>query len=429
MDSLLNLLRLTCERFGSNRRYVVAYSGGLDSTVLLHLASQLPIYSFAAIHIHHGLNAHADAWLLHCEKFASDLNIPCVSVRVQLSGAGKNIEAEARHLRYEAFADLLAPGDVLLTAHHQEDQAETFLVQLCRGAGVKGLSAMPAEKAFGQGVHARPLLSASRAALEAYAKAAGLVWVEDSSNAATQFSRNFIRHEILPPLASRWPAVSAVIARSALHCAEAELLLSSLLDEKLKGLAGSRRGTLSVAGLNEAAPILQKAVLRAWFSQRGVIQPSTKKLEAILSDVLPAAWDRQCCVRWGEVELRRYRDDLHCVKAVKAGELALVWHLKQAAHLPDGRRLEAVPVMGQGLSARVGTVTLKYRQGGERLKLAGRGRLLLKNLLQEAAILPWERAVLPLMYVEETLVGVVGIGVDADYLARPDEAGWVFEMN
>ncbi len=426
MDSFLNLLRLTCERFGSGRRYWVAYSGGLDSTVLLHLASQLPDYTFSAIHIHHGLNAHADAWLAHCEQFASAFNIPYVSLRVQLPGEGKNIEAEARRLRYEAFASVMAPQDVLLTAHHQEDQAETFLVQLCRGAGVKGLSAMPAEKVFSEGVHARPLLSASRSELEVYAKAEGLAFVEDSSNASSQFSRNFIRHAVLPPLAKRWPSVSAVIARSASHCAEAELLLSSLLEDKLKALAGSRVGTLSVAGLKGVAPVLQKAVLRAWFSQRGAIQPSTKKLEAILSDVLPAAWDRQCCVRWGEVELRRHRDDLYCLKAVKGGELAQGWDLKQPFTLPDGRCLKAVPVTGQGLSARVQAVTLKYRQGGERLNLRGRGRLLLKNLLQEAAVLPWERAVLPLLYVEETLVGVVGIGVNADYLARPDEAGWVF---
>lgn len=426
MGSLLNALRETCQRFGSDRRYWVAYSGGLDSTVLLQLASQLPDYSFSAIHIHHGLNPSADAWVMQCEQTAADFKLPFHLVKLQLNTHGKSIEAEARRLRYEALASFLEDGDVLLTAHHQDDQAETFLVQLCRGAGVKGLSAMPAEKDFGRGVQVRPLLSVSRSTLEAYAQAHGLRWVEDSSNASAQFTRNFIRHTVLPPLAARWPSIQAVIARSASHCAEADVLLSGLLAEKLKTLAGSRVGTLSVAGLNAVAPVLQKAILRVWFDQRGVIQPSAKKLDAILSDVLPAAWDRQCCVAWGAVELRRHRDDLHCVKAVKVGALALTWDLPQPVVLPDGRVLKAVPVQGQGMSQRVERVHLTYRQGGERLNLAGRGRLLIKNLLQEAAVLPWERAGLPFMYVQDTLVGVVGIGIDANYLARPDEAGWVF---
>ena len=229
-------------QFGLDKTYWVAYSGGLDSSVLLSLFAelrrQLPI-KLKAIHINHGLSPNASTWASLCATQCQSLQISYLERSVQVNANdGESIEEVARKKRYAVFAKCLEDGDILLTAHHQDDQAETFLLQLLRGAGVKGLAAMPQVKAFARGQHMRPLLEFSRSHLQAYAKERQLVWVDDESNLNLDFARNYIRHQLMPVLLQQWEGASDVIARSAAHCAEAQALLEeyALTDcEKVKG--------------------------------------------------------------------------------------------------------------------------------------------------------------------------------------------------
>lgn len=427
MDDLLKPLRDWCQHLGTNRTYWIAYSGGLDSTVLLHLAAALPAYSFKAIHIHHGLHPQADAWALHCELTAKQLCVPFVIERLHLpSLIGVSLEAQAREARYACFAKHMQAGDVILTAHHQDDQAETVLLQLTRGAGPQGLAAMPVSKPFHIGTLVRPCLGVSRDALLSYATQASLSWVDDTSNACTDYSRNFIRHEILPIFKSRWPSMASTLARSARHCAESQTLLSDLLRTPLKQVAGHLPKTLSVSALNQHAEPMKKALIREWIMQAGHEPPSTKKLATILNSVLTAAWDKSPCVSFGVVSVRRHKDHLHLVlnEPIDLGFTA-VFDLKQPLPLSKRGCLRPEISEGVGYSAAIASLTVKYRQGGEVIALAGRGRQRLKNLFQEVDALPWERDYWPLLYDGESLVGVAGMAYHEDYLAKAGEPGVV----
>lgn len=433
MASLLEVLCGWCERYGADRTFFIAYSGGLDSRVLLHLAgllSRTTPFQFHVIHIHHGLNPLADAWVQHCESTAKAEGLPFHCEYVQLSQVGgDSLEAEARTLRYRALASRMQPGDVMLTGHHQDDQAETLLLQLSRGAGVKGLSAMPAVKSLGEGWLVRPLLGVDRQTLLAYANAHDLSYINDDSNASVRFTRNFFRHEVLPVLKSRWPSITQSLSRSAAHCAESQALLTDLLADKLTAVKGAHANTLSVSALNALTPPLQKALIRAWIVEQGGSLPSTKKCESILTTMLKAGWDRRAEVRWGGVALRRHRDELHYCQEKPATEgFMATWTPEVSLHFPDGHRLAVTLVPGQGIHPRHQALTVRFRQGGEAIKLAGRKTHRLKALFQSWGVLPWLRDKVPLLFDGETLVGVVGYAVHADYEVGEGESGQVFSV-
>ena len=274
-------------------------------------------------------------------------------------------------------------GDIIVTAHHQDDQAETFLLQLLRGAGVKGLSAMPAVKPFSQGHHARPLLAYSRHELLQYATQEKLSWIEDESNQNKKFMRNLIRLNLVPQLSACEPAAIALIARSAQHCAEAQTLLDEYVTLDLQQCAGSRVDTLSVQRLNALTPARQRLVLRSWIHARGFRMPDHRRLASILADVLTADRDRSPCVRWDDTELRRYGDDLFVVARIKR-------------------------FLFDPGSAASKNIIVKYRTGGEVVRIPGRGTQSLKNLFQEWRVPPWERDQIPLLYVGDDLIAVVG---------------------
>jgi tRNA(Ile)-lysidine synthase len=425
MDALLKALCGWCQRLGADRTYWLAYSGGLDSAVLLHLATQLPAFHFKVIHIHHGINPKADDWALHAETKAKQAGFDFVCERLGLSQTkGESLEAEAREQRYQAFAKHVQTNDVIFTAHHQDDQAETLLLQLTRGAGLPGLAAMPAQKPFHAGVLVRPLLTVNRADLLGCAEQAGLTWVDDDSNLCTDYTRNFLRHHILPTLKARWPSITKTLARSAEHCAETQTLLSDLLSEPLKKVQGTLPNTLSVAALNAHSPALQKALIREWVMQAGHETPSTKKLETIITTVLTSAWDKSARVSFGEVSVRRHKDNLHLVlNNTPAFNFSCEWAVSAPLVLPDQTTLKTEIQVGAGLASRVNALTVKYRTGGEKITLPGRGRQTLKNLFQTWGVLPWERDEWPLLFDGDTLVGVVGWAYDENYLAKPGEPG------
>ena len=411
-------LRRTLAALPPARRYYVAFSGGLDSQVLLHALAQLrrelaaPV---AAVHIHHGLSPNADRWAAQCDAACAALAIPCEVRHVQARhAAGESREAAARAARYAAFAQILDTDDMLLTAHHQDDQAETLLLMLLRGAGVAGLAGMPAWRGLGRGRLARPLLSLSRQTLRDYALRCGLRWIEGESNFEPSRHRNFLRHEVLPRLREAWPAADRTLARSAAHLGEATELLAELAAGDVTALAGDAAGTLSVAGLLTLSPARRRNALRHWIVRCGLPLPSTTQLQRIESEVLAARADAEPQVGWRGAEVRRYRDLLYAMAplAPHAGQ-TLSWDLQEPLSLPGGLgTLRAEPRRGSGL-ARVrcegARITVGFRRGGERCAPAGRGgHHELKKLLQEAGVPPWRRGRIPLLFVDGMLALVAG---------------------
>lgn len=437
----MNLLKVVSDFFlhhfpqqESKKTYWLAYSGGLDSQVLLHLCYQLRSelsLSLQAIHVNHGLSPHANEWALHCARVCNTYDIPFHECKVKvLCETGDSLEACARHARYAAFAACMKKGDVLLSAHHQDDQAETVLLQLMRGSGLKGLAAMPLIKAFAQGIQARPLLSFSRALLKQYAISNQLTWIEDESNQSMQLSRNFIRHQVLPLLTSRWPNATTTIARSAMHCAEADHLLADVLDEMYCAAIGSRVSTLSVSKLLAHSVSEQRWILRHWIKQQGFALPNSKKIMNILQEALTARADRLPCVAWEGGEVRRYRDDLYIMANLVKHDVREThqWTISQPLILPGLGTLAANTVVGSGLSLEVQQVKVAYRQGGEKVTNSQQLRRTLKNLFYEWQVLPWERDRIPLLFYEAQLISVVGYYIDNSYAAKAQEGGWKIEL-
>ncbi|HMT93799.1 tRNA lysidine(34) synthetase TilS [uncultured Thiothrix sp.] len=403
-------------------KYYIGYSGGLDSHVLLHacaaLYTQYPQrFQFAAIHIHHGLQAVAEAWVEHAWHICAGLKLPLNVIYLNLKPVvGESLEAIARRARYQAFSAHLAADEMLLTAHHQDDQAETFLLNALRGSGGAGLAAMPRVRGLGLGKLGRPLLAFSRVQLEAYAALYQLPYVEDPTNAETQFDRNYLRHEILPRLQIRWPAANQTLSRAAAWQAEQQQILAQLLAQQLPQFAGSRPHTLSVRALNAVDALMQKVLIRHWLQQLGFTLPAAKKLQSILMDVLAASSDAMPCVKWQSCELRRYRDDLYALQPLSPHDPTQVWvweHWEQDFYLDSlGCGLSKsilVSSLKQQAKAQGLPITVRFRQGGERLQREQGYSLELKHLFQTAGIPPWERERIPLVYVGDELRLVVGI--------------------
>ncbi len=415
------------------QRIWVAYSGGVDSHCLLHalaaLRSRHPHLELMAVHVHHGLSPHADAWAAHCRAACAQLQIPFQLIHVDAqAGPGQSPEAAAREARYAALRGIVQPGDWLVTAHHQDDQAETLLLQLLRGAGVKGLAGMPARSEFAKGVLVRPLLDFSRADLEAYARAQGLHWVEDESNLHRGYDRNLLRHELLPRLRQRWPAAQEVLARAARHCGEAATLLDELARIDLQAILAGDARTLHIPALLALSAARQRNALRCWMAAAGFRRPETAQLEQIQRKVLHSAWDATPCVRCGEAEVRRYRDGLYLMKALPVHDPAqrLAWDMTQPLSLPQlDLALVAKTGVGEGMAQAQlsgARITVRFRQGGEHCQPVGRRhRHELKKLFQEAGVPPWQRDRIPLIFVEDQLAQVVGYWVDEAFAARPGE--------
>lgn len=307
-----NLARLT-----PHRRFIVAYSGGIDSHALLHLMSQVPCDSLQAVYVNHGLSEHADYWQAHCARVCDLLTIPYKACHIRIVKKPRHsLEAMARELRYELLASMVDKNTVLLTGHNQNDQAETVLLQLMRGAGIKGLSAMPEIKPFHSGWQARPLLRVTRAEIEVYASEHGLQWIEDDSNSQTYFDRNFLRHDVVPKLEKRRQGVVQNIARSAAHVAEAFELIHDLgmMDyERVKGIS---LNSLSIKSLKELSNVRQSNVIRYWLSlQIPSLQPPSQAVLAQLKQQLlysyagsnPLVHYHDCFFRRkeGDIELSR----------------------------------------------------------------------------------------------------------------------------
>lgn len=415
----------------ARRRVLLAYSGGLDSTVLLHLLSALreaggaaQAWELRAVHVNHHLQPDADRWAQRCRAQCRALGVPFVLRHLRLQpGRGVSLEAAARDARYAVLGGLLARDEVLATAHHEDDQFETLLLQLMRGAGLAGLAAMPEFARFGAAWLARPFLTVERRALEDWARANALEWVEDPSNRDLRFDRNFIRQEITPRLRARWPAAAATASRSARHLADARELLDSLAEADLAAV--STDASLELAALTALTAPRARNLVRHWIARRGLPLPDERHLARILTELPAARADSSPEVVWPGAAVRRYRGRLYCVAPLPAacGELSWSWRENPEIDLGPGLgRLGLRPdprgfIALAGLPARL---ALRWRSGGERLQpRASAPRRPLKDLLREAAIPPWLRGRLPLIYAGSRLIAVADALTDASVQASP----------
>jgi tRNA(Ile)-lysidine synthase len=410
-----------------DKNYWVALSGGLDSVVLLHVMMSVRKHfplKLQAIHIHHGLSAHADDWQTHCENLCREWSIPLFSEKIYLP-TKKNIEEAARQKRYEIFKKFLAKDDILLTAHHEDDQAETVLLQLLRGAGPKGLAAMPKQKKLGKGFLLRPFLSFSRATLEMYATTHALQWIQDESNDSKQFSRNFLRHEILLTLKKRWPSVTQTIARVAKQCALQEKILKEKILEDLNHVMDKSTQRLSLKKLLTFSSEVQAQILRAWLQSLNFPLPHDRKMQQILYTFLQASPDRFPLIQFGSIELRRYRDEIFAMHCLPQNvQHRYTWDLRAPLHIPHLGEIRVEEVQGQGFTSSIQTVQIRFRQGGEYCRMPGRDcHHELKKLFQDWRVPPWLRSRIPLIFFEEQLIAVVGYFMDVRFIANPHELG------
>jgi tRNA(Ile)-lysidine synthase len=403
----------------------VAYSGGADSTALLGLLAELPQVKprLRAVHIDHGLHADSRSWARVCRAGCRALGVPLTSRRLDLPRArGQSLEAVARTGRYAALAAALRPGEVLLTAHHLEDQLETVLLQLLRGAGLPGLAAMPAVMPLGSGVLVRPLLTVPRAQLRDWVQARGLQCVEDPANADHKFDRSYLRLQVLPRIVSRWSGAARTVARSARHIAEAQRLLDELARTDVARAADGDQ--LSVAALRALPLERRRNALRFWIGQSGLPVPDARRLEEIAVPLLAARIGANPEVRWGRVRVQRHSGRLNLDRIRPKGtDWEVTWNLRRDGplDLPAGAgRLQLVRSAHGHLDAAAlpAQVTVRTRRGGERLRprVGGPSRTL-KSLLQTAQVSLIERQNLPLLFAGEQLVAAGDLWVDARWQA------------
>ena len=407
---------------GRPLRYIVAFSGGLDSSVLAHaLAGQdTPV---VAVHIDHNLQDESAHWAQHCEDFANTLGIQfhCHKIDVQLE-SGKGPEASARDARYAALHSEVGPGDWLLSAHHREDQAETLLLNLVRGSGPAGIAGIGAVRRFGPGWLVRPLLDIERADLLEYAQHNDIQWIEDPSNADKRFDRNFLRHEIMPRLKTRWPDIATRLQRSAVHSGEASGLLVDLAKIDLEKLGGQSQ-RLPIAPLIDLPRDRQKNLIRYALRARGLTVPTALQMENILDEVMPAREDAQPQLRWPGGSVRRYRGALYLLPDVLPEALPEGTITGSRVELGSGLGvLSFEPGVERGLDASlVGPkLRLEYRKGGEKIRVDGQSHTSkLKKLLQDEGIVPWMRDRVPLIYSGDDLVAVGDLLIASEAAASP----------
>lgn len=397
----------------------VGFSGGLDSTVLLHQLSQQANLKakLTAVYINHGLSANALGWQRHCQKLCEQWQVHFLAIPVQVDRQG-SLEEAARIARYQALTPLIKKNNCLLMGHHLNDQAETLLLQLCRGAGVDGLAAIAAKSAIGEGDLRRPLLHLSRNALQAYATRHQLSWINDESNQDTQHSRNFLRQNVLPILQIRWKDVAQNLARTAEHCQGAQANLNDLARLDCPQLAKTSR-VLAVSPLRQLSRNRLSNVLRVWLRQNNVRMPNTLTFHRLIDEMILAAADSHPEIRWGHVTITRYQQTLYLSPPLAGGTQVLPWTaFPKPLQLEMGLGKLTAKVADEGLMIPPDShVEIRFRQGGERFHWHGQNKSL-KKLLQEWKIPPWQRQQIPLLYLNGQLAAVIGYALSDSFFHK-----------
>ncbi|WP_372987620.1 tRNA lysidine(34) synthetase TilS [Marinobacter sp.] len=415
-----------------NRRWI-AFSGGLDSTLLLHLAAHCFPFSpdLRAVHINHQLQANSEQSEQFCRRICEALGIELLVRRVDVraengEGIAGGIEEAARHARYAVFEEILEAGDLLLMAHHADDQAETVLFRMLRGTGVRGLAGMPHERALGAGRLVRPLLEFDRARLSQWANEAGLEWVEDPSNVDERFDRNFLRHKILPELKERWPGLNARLGHTAAACAEQVALTDRLAEIQWGDCAPDGRHPCTEL-LNQLPLPEQKNLLRWWIRTSGYELPSIQDLGQVISELIHAREDGEPELLGSGFAIRRFRGRLYLVPDQPEPEMASAELLPGELLCWGGWRIRLLPVGGQ--KPPLPAIRVSTRQGGERFRPVpeGPGKRV-KKWLQEQGIPPWERPRIPLVFSldseGETLIAIGDLWCSGQYSGGAPAAGW-----
>jgi tRNA(Ile)-lysidine synthase len=422
VQSLSKQIEATFAQIPKQAQVFIAYSGGVDSHVLLHLcAVYRHDFRLHAVYIHHGLQDVAEGWGQHCQATAEQLQIGFSLLRVNAHPApGQSPEEAARNARYQALQALLNNGDVLMLAQHREDQLETVLLQLFRGAGLPGLSGMPAQCQFGKGQMVRPLLDASKQAILDYAQAQNLHWVEDPTNQQNDYDRNYLRNVILPNLKERWPASDKTVSRSAQHCAEAQSILTELAQELLNQVLLTEHNTLDINKLLSFTQQKQHLIVRQWFKYLGLKMPPQSLLSRIFTEVIAAKTQSDPVLALAEHSVRRYHGQLYCVPNFAVFDMSdKLWPRDQRVVTISKQMSITAYEASTGILAKQwqnALVTVRFRSGGETIKLPGRqGHHALKKLYQEAGIPPWQRTAMPLIYLDDKLAAVADLWISADF--------------
>ena len=396
------------------KTWCLAYSGGVDSQVLLHLL-HLTKLNVSAVYIDHGLQAESAEWARHCTYQCELLNIPFQVISVNAQPAtGESPEAAARAARYGAFRKILTQDMCLLTAQHQDDQAETVLLQLLRGGSAAGCAAMPKITAFENAWHCRPLLNISQQSIIDYAQKNKLSWIEDPSNQQQNYDRNYLRHSVIPEIQNRWPALNKTLSVFAEQQAENVLLLDELARIDLQSVL-TEPDQLDINQLKKLDNARLRNTLRYWIKQNQNPMPSRAVLQQIVEQMQIDSHDTHSKVSWAGVEIRRFREGLYLLKQIEHDASQVIkWDINEVLLLPSiDKTLSFKKVNGSeyALNSSVfeQNLTIRFRQGGEKIKPAGRnGRHDLKSLFQEAGVAVWQRDRIPLLFYGDELVAVVG---------------------
>lgn len=406
MSPVLQQLQLQLPTLEQAQRIYVGYSGGLDSHVLLHSAvTTLGAERVVALHINHQLSEQACDWAEHCAHVCRALGVALQTHAVDVCQQVSSTENTAREARYQVFELTLGEGDILLLAHHQNDQAETVLYRLLRNSGPRGLAGIPPTRAVGRGSLLRPMLALPRSELECYAREQQLNWIEDPSNTDLRHDRNYLRHQVSPALSLRWPDFAARIAASASLCQQADELIGDLAEIDLNKLGHKQERlgwSIDLSGLVVLSPLRQANVLRYWAGLHCQSPPGYHSVMAVLENVLPAGQDRAPLVIWPGGEWRRFNGRLFLLPGGwrEQAPMACEWQPESPLTLADGSTLRATPTKAPGLKLLPGEQLLvKFRSGGERCHPVGRvASRSLKKLLQEYQLEPWLRDRVPLIY-------------------------------
>ena len=403
------------------KNIIVGFSGGIDSTVLLYgvclLARKGLLRSnIKAIHVNHGLNDSCEEWEAFCRRICSAYNVDLQVKNLEGLSKGCDLYSEGflRTERYREFESALDPDSVLLLAHHQDDQIETLLLRLNRGAGMRGLSGIPERRSLGEGLIYRPLLNFDRNSISEFAKKEGLQWIEDSSNAETCIDRNFLRSEVLPKIESRWPNYRESWYKSLTLINEACLAEEKQAQQDIVCLTHRSPESIDLTELVRLSPERQRGVLKYWCLANKNVELGWNKLHQIVSEFLPAAIETSTNFQIGGYKLSSFRGTLHIVPTEELELLGCTWNLKESDEvaLKNNGVLKVKEVGNGGISLKPNCLLdIKYRKGGEVLKTAEGRSKTLKKILQEAGVQPWERARIPLVYQQEELISVVGICV------------------
>ena len=413
-------------------RYVVGYSGGIDSTVLLHainkMTGDIPV---VAVHINHQLIPQAAEWEKHCRKFSESISVEFLSRKVIIDmNSGYGLEAASRKGRYDSFKQLIRKNDYLLTAHNQDDQVETVLLNIFRGCGLRGIRGIPASRKFFEGRLVRPLLRVSRNEISEYANKYKLSWIEDPSNQYQKYDRNFLRHKILAQLKTRWPAVNNNVRKTS--------ELASEINEELKEIAFIdaplfyKNNQLDIRGIKNLSPARQKNILRYALLSLGFPLPSSIKLNQIINEVINARVDRQPLVQWSDIQVRRYRKKIYFLSEYfqpKDNNIEKIYLNGPNWQLGKGLGSLSLEKSDIGIKRSIAKegFNVTFRAGGEKIKPLGSGYSRnVKKLFQEDAVVPWMRENIPLLLYEGNLIAVADMWLDKSYAT---DNGYIIRWN